>query len=193
MRGQTETANKAAAFWVAPEEWRALYARARFLAQDCDEAQDLVQETLLRAVTATPHWEDAARRRAWLLAVLRNLFIDRCRARRVIAKAEREASCIDTDAVPENTGVDVLDVLSTRDLEEACRSLCELDRELLTRTCFQGRSHKEVAAAVGIERQTLDTRLFRARRRLRRVLQALFDSRMAMRASQEHWERPASR
>jgi RNA polymerase sigma-70 factor (ECF subfamily) len=193
MRGQAERANESAGSWAVAEEWRALYARARFLAQDHDLAQDLVQETLLRAIAAAPRWEDAGQRRAWLLAVLRNLFIDRCRSRAVIARAEREALCLMPGPETNDERADVLDVLSARDVEDACRGLCERDRELLERVYFQRRPHKEVAAATGVKAATVATRLFRAKGRLRQALQDLFDSRVAaMDAAGERGDRHRS-
>jgi len=181
VRSQEEAANESSVSWGA-EEWRGLYARALFLVQDHDVAEDLVQETLLRAIVASPHCEDATKRRAWLVAVLRNLFIDRCRARRAMARAEREVSSMETSATPAATTVDVLDVLSACDLEEACRTLCKPDGELLKQVYFQQRSHKEVAADAGVKTATVGTRLFRVKGRLRRVLQPLVESRVATQA-----------
>ena len=59
-----------------------LYAAAFCLTRDKAEAEDLVQETCLRAFRFFDHFQPGTNCRAWLLSILRRLFINRCRQKR---------------------------------------------------------------------------------------------------------------
>ncbi len=72
-----------------------LYTSAFYLTKDRDEAEDLVQETYLRAFRFFDKFEPETNSRAWLLSILRNLFINRYRQKK------REPATVDWEKVDE--------------------------------------------------------------------------------------------
>ncbi|GAA1421990.1 sigma-70 family RNA polymerase sigma factor [Streptomyces thermospinosisporus] len=151
------------------EHGRPLFALLlRLCDGDRQRAEDLVQETLLRA------WQHPEALRAdafdsvrpWLLTVARRLAIDARRARQA-----RPAEV--GDAVLENARV-ISDhaerAAATLDVREAVKTLTPEHREVLVLVYFQGASVAEAAKTLGIPPGTVKSRAYYALRALRRVL-----------------------
>lgn len=148
-----------------------LRAVARRLCRNTSDCDDLVQDTFERALRASG--APPVNSRAWLAAILQNLFIDRCRAvaRQPIHEPLDEhheitahpASCAIEDEPPwsNTTLADIREVLD--EVEPEFRRVYEMQ-------VFENRSYEEIAATLRIERVTVGTRLTRARRRLRALL-----------------------
>jgi RNA polymerase sigma-70 factor (ECF subfamily) len=149
----------------------ALLAFALKLCRQPQDAHDLVQDTFERALRA---WSGSvpppANERAWLCMVLHNLFIDRCRR---AARAPRSAN-IDELQVPAREP-DAPPAWSALTVDQVRAALEQVDPEL--RECYrlhelEGLSYAEIAARLGAPVSTVGTRIMRARRRLRALLQA---------------------
>jgi RNA polymerase sigma-70 factor (ECF subfamily) len=147
-----------------------LLARAMYLARDQSDAWDLVQDTLERALRRLAP-ENPQHLRRWLLVVLHNLYLDRCRrARRYRNVALTEDALVlepeESEAKePAWRSVDIADVRSCLErLDPRLREAYLLQAE-------QGLCLAEVASRLGVPMATAGTRVFRARRRLRQLLQ----------------------
>jgi RNA polymerase sigma-70 factor (ECF subfamily) len=146
----------------------ALRTLARTLCKNDDTANDLVQDTLVRALRGFRVGE-IANVRSWLFAILHNLFIDQCR-RGQHAPAQLPA---DIGAPVEEPATNP--AWATITSEELAVAVSALDEEF--RIVFQlfeveHRSYDEIAARLGIAKNTVGTRLARARRKLRDALMA---------------------
>ncbi|GHH91643.1 RNA polymerase sigma factor SigL [Streptomyces capillispiralis] len=151
------------------EHGRPLFALLlRLCDGDRQRAEDLVQETLVRAWQHPEalRAEDFDSVRPWLLTVGRRLAIDARRARQA-----RPAEV--GDAVLENARV-ISDhaerAAAMLDVREAVKTLTPEHREVLVLVYFQGASVAEAATALGIPPGTVKSRAFYALRALRRVL-----------------------
>ncbi|PRY00833.1 sigma-70 family RNA polymerase sigma factor [Allonocardiopsis opalescens] len=142
--------------------WR--YA-LRLTGGDEGRAQDVVQETMLRAwrhpqVLSAPDVE--ARR--WLFRTLRNRVIDEWRARQVRPE-------VVTDAPPERPTDDEVDAaVESLLVAEALRRLSPAHREVLVECFYQGRSVSEAARRLGVPPGTVKSRTYYALRALRVAL-----------------------
>ncbi len=132
---------------------------------DRQRAEDIVQETLLRA---WQHPEAIADRpaRPWLFAVARNLAVDAHRARRA-RPAEVGEGSLATVAVPDEADR----VLESWAVAEALAALRPDHRQVLLETYYHGRSVTEAAAVLGIPLGTVKSRAFYALRALRLALE----------------------
>ena len=144
----------------------ALRRYARALCRDFNQADDLVQECLARAIDRRWRWLGGRQMRPWLFSILHNLFIDGLRrqanSRRADgAEANREAIASDRDA-------DLLCSLS--DFEQALQRLPAEQREVLLLVGLEQMSYREVARVTGTPVGTVMSRLSRARDTLARVL-----------------------
>jgi len=151
------------------EHGRPLFALLlRLCDGDRQRAEDLVQETLVRAwqhpeALRAEHFDSV---RPWLLTVARRLAIDARRARQA-----RPAEV--GDAVLENARV-ISDhaerAAAALDVRKAVKTLTPEHREVLVLVYFQGASVAEAATALGIPPGTVKSRAYYALRALRRVL-----------------------
>jgi RNA polymerase sigma-70 factor (ECF subfamily) len=148
-----------------------LRAFARFLAGSRAEADDLVQEALLRTLRAAEEGRlpaaleegGAGALRPWCLSVIRNVFHEGLRARRREA-AHRAAGVIAAEAAPPPVPQDGRG--EVRDLARALATLPPLLREALVLVGARGLSHEEAAAVCGVPVGTMKARVSRARRQL---------------------------
>jgi RNA polymerase sigma-70 factor (ECF subfamily) len=109
--------------------------------------------------------------RAWLFAILNNLFIDKCRSR--IRERRADVSAEDVQervAAPEPDAQPAWATISPEQLREALDKIPEEFRLVYQLHALEGRSYIEIAERLGIPKATVGTRLIRARRRLKELL-----------------------
>ena len=146
----------------------ALWRYARRLTGDEARAQDVVQETLLRA-WQHPEVADNNERsaRAWLFTVARNIVIDESRS----ARFRRELSTPDDVGAFEGACPDEVDAAMDRLLiGDALARLTPEHREVVRRSYFQGWTTAQIATELGIADGTAKSRLHYALRALRLAL-----------------------
>ncbi|WP_144143557.1 sigma-70 family RNA polymerase sigma factor [Paraburkholderia sp. BCC1884] len=139
------------------------YARA--LTGDRAWADDLVQDTAERALARWAAFRPNSNLRAWLLTILRNIYIDQLRGRREIAVDESSAPWRNLEA-PQGE----VDGLVLRDLQRALYRLPLEQREVLLLVCVEELSYQEASRALGVPIGTVMSRLSRAREQLRVLL-----------------------
>jgi RNA polymerase sigma-70 factor, ECF subfamily len=143
----------------------ALRRYARFLLRDPEAADDLVQDTLLRAVSRVHLWRPG-NLRGWLFTILRNLHLNRRRdaGRRptLLPLAEGDEPRTADDQV---SRVEVSEALA------AFRRLSEEQREVMFLVVVQGLRYREAADLLGVQLGTVMSRLARARERLRQLVE----------------------
>jgi RNA polymerase sigma-70 factor, ECF subfamily len=139
------------------------YARA--LTGDTLHADDLVQDTLERALTKRHLWREGSDLRAWMFTIMHNVFVNQVRARPadVTQTLDREAY----DVAGRSSPVDLLEV---GDIDAAIRRLPVEQREVLLLIALEQLSYVEVAQALSIPLGTVMSRLYRARERVRVML-----------------------
>ncbi len=137
------------------------YARA--LSGDSHRADDLVQDTLERALAKFHLWRRGSDLRAWLFTIMHNVFINQLKAR-------REDYPIDDALEAGLQGAPQPDLLELRDLDAALRQLPEEQREVLLLVGLEQLSYAEAGKVLGIPLGTVMSRLSRGRERLRALM-----------------------
>jgi RNA polymerase sigma-70 factor (ECF subfamily) len=134
---------------------------------DRQRAEDVVQETLLRAWRHPATFErDPGAVRPWLFTVARNIAVDAYRARRA---RPPEAGPEGLEIVAIDDGIDR--ALEAWQVTDALANLSVDHRQVLIETYYRGRSVAEAAAALGIPPGTVKSRTYYALRALRLVLE----------------------
>ena len=136
------------------------YARA--LVGDRDGADDLVQDTLERAVRKFHLWRPGDLR-AWLFSIMHNVFVNQLKARRIAPEVDIDETQI-AAPIPTVTGIDVGDV------QRALSRLAPEQREVLLLVALEDMTYADVSRALGIPIGTVMSRLSRGRERLRRAM-----------------------
>ena len=140
-----------------------LRAFARFLARDRAVADDLVQDTLVRALAALPQFQPGTSLKAWLFTILRNLFFEQTRRRK------RESAALSAQAPPEEAAC-ASHAEDIRDLQQIMWRLTPLLREALVLVGAQELTHEEAAAICGVPAGTMKARVSRARTQLTAIM-----------------------
>ena len=139
------------------------YAQA--LTGDAARADDLVQDALERALAKWLLWRHGSDLRAWLFAIMHNLFVNQVRASQLI---EYRAD----DDIPEQVARATQgDGLALRDLDRALAELSIEQREVLLLIGLEELSYVEAARVLGVPLGTVMSRLSRARVRLGMLLE----------------------
>lgn len=142
-----------------------LRAYARALTRDRDRAEDLVQETLLKAWQYRGRYAPGTNLEGWLTTILRNSFIGFHRKRAWEVEDPDEAHAAQLSILPEQ------DIhLEMRDMQAALKRLPPEQREALLLVAVNGMSSEDVAAMKGCAVGTVKSRVCRARSKLGRIL-----------------------
>jgi len=150
-----------------------LYGAALRLARNPDDARDLVQETLMRAMVAWSRFAEGSNVRAWLYRILTNSFINVYRKRRRHQRFAVERPADTRRAVYGTPDDHVSDPTQALDAEllsdEVVAALAGLGsgyREVVERADLCGERYRDIADALAVPIGTVMSRLFRARRQL---------------------------
>ncbi|GHF90748.1 RNA polymerase sigma factor [Streptomyces thermodiastaticus] len=138
----------------------------RLVAGDRQRAEDVVQETLIRAWKNAGRLDRAGSVRPWLVTVARRIVIDGHRSRQA---RPHEVDPSPLEAIPAEDEIDKALWLMT--LSDALEDLTPAHREVLVETYFKGRTVNEAAETLGIPSGTVRSRVFYALRSMKLALQ----------------------
>lgn len=140
-------------------------AFARNLCHDPDQAEDIAQETILKAWQCRSQFQPGTNLRAWLSTILRNRYYSG--QRRLKWRAEFDADAIErTLMAPDDPSMNV----ELEDVRRALAMLPAFQREALILVGAGGLSYDEVAQIVGCPVGTVKSRVRRARDELESIL-----------------------
>jgi RNA polymerase sigma-70 factor, ECF subfamily len=159
-----------------------LYRTALRMTRNPQDAEDLVQETYLRAFRFFDQFQPGTNLRAWLFKILTNNYINSYRK----ASAEPRNSSLDSTEdfslyqqmareLPGGSSgwdveAEVLDRFAAQDIREAIENLPPAFRMTVLLADVEGFSYKEIAEITGVSKGTVMSRLFRGRRLLQKAL-----------------------
>ena len=137
------------------------------LRYDEDRSDDLVQDCLVRAMSRWHLWRRPGNLRAWLFTILHNIYVND------VQKATARPNVIELqEYLP---GISVLpdqgNGLALREVAQSLQRLPEEQRQVLLLVGLEGFSYQETAQIAGVPVGTVKSRLSRARRKLRDMLE----------------------
>jgi len=140
---------------------------------DMDSATDIVQDSFIRAYHALDRFVEGQPFYPWLSTIATNLTLNHLR------RYKRQTSLVDEYCEPADTGGNPLEKMQVaeneRRLMEAVQTLPEQYRIVFILRTFERLSYDEIAARLNISVGTVDSRLFRARRKLVEELRDLLE------------------
>ncbi len=158
-----------------------LYAAAIRMTRNPSDAEDLVQETYLRAYRGFEGFKEGTNLKAWLYRILTNTFINMYRAKKRRPQQETlddvedfylyrrigGLEAVDAEKTPEN---EVLDSIPEESIKSALEDLPEQFRMAVMLADVEGFSYKEIAEIMEVPIGTVMSRLHRGRKQLQRRL-----------------------
>lgn len=157
----------------------ALYGFGLLLTGRPDEAEDLVQETFLRAFRFFHQYEHGTNCKAWLFTIMKHIFLNQStqRARVVLCRnvdpddEDGESPSLWQDAIGRSPASSLRDEVFAKDIQTALALLPETFRLVVVLKDVEGFSYGEIAQLLDCPIGTVMSRLSRARDMLRRLLQ----------------------
>jgi RNA polymerase sigma-70 factor, ECF subfamily len=161
---------------LVAEHLPGLRTRAMQLCRTHMDPDDLLQDALMRAFRARSQLRDPRRTRSWLLSIVGNTFIDAIRKQR--ARPPHVSLDGDPDTEPRDEPTEPLpwQRIGAEELCAAIKQLPDDVRETYRLFALEGKDYTAIAAAVGILKSTVGTRLLRARKQLRVLLAAALEN-----------------
>ena len=141
------------------------YARA--LTRSSDRADDLVQETLLRAIAKAKLWQPGTDMRAWLFTIMHNQHVN------MVRRAIREEATVDIVQMSSSlvATTDPTGSRQLRELEQAMGRLPDEQREVILLVGLEGMSYETTAGILDIPVGTVRSRFSRGRDALRQLME----------------------
>ena len=152
-----------------------LRAFARFLVRDRVAADDIVQDSIVRALAAIDQFQPGTNLKAWLFTILRNQFYEQARRRKREVNAMHSrfnAGIVDAAGAADPQQHALAEIT---DLQQLIWRLPPLLREALILVGAQEMSHEEAAAICNVPIGTMKARLSRARNGLAELMAATAD------------------
>ena len=159
----------------------AIYAAALRLTRNPSDAEDLVQETYLKAYRGFGGFEDGTNLRAWLYRILTNTFINTYRSKKrrpdetEFDEVEdlylyRRLGGLEAASVGRSAEDELLDWFSEAEVKDALEALPEQFRMAVLLADVEGFSYKEIAEILDVPIGTVMSRLHRGRKSMQRSL-----------------------
>jgi RNA polymerase sigma-70 factor (ECF subfamily) len=157
-----------------------LHRRALSLTRTAHDAADLVQDTVERALRHADRFAEGTNLLLWLITIMKNLFLDRCRSARARSKVVQLVPDPDTfgaQAVPDET--DEIPSWARISADQFHAAVAQLDpalREVFRLRVALRLPYARIADELGIPLSTVGTRLNRSRLHLKRILSGALDA-----------------
>ena len=151
-----------------------LYRLALRITMNREEAEDIVQDTLIKVWNKRDDWDNIESIEAFSLTICRNLALDRMK------RAERQNASLDENQTerPDRARTP-LELMEQRDRVETVRrlvdSLPEKQRSCMQLRDFEGKSYRDIANILGITEEQVKVNIFRARQTIKQKYQETED------------------
>jgi len=163
------------------EHMPSLYTAALRMTRNPAEAEDLVQETYLKAYRSFESFKEGTNLKAWLYKILTNTFINAYRARRRRPEQSelddvedlylyRRLGGLEAAAAGRSAEEEVMDLFTDVEVKDALESLPEQFRMAVLLADVEGFSYKDIADIMDVPIGTVMSRIHRGRRALQKVL-----------------------
>jgi len=158
-----------------------LYAAALRMTRNPADAEDLVQETYLRAYRGFGGFREGTNLKAWLYRILTNTYINQYRAKKrrpdeqVLDEAEdfslyRKLGGLEASDAERTPEAEFLDALPEAEVKEALEALPDQFRLAVMLADVEGFSYKEIAEIMDVPVGTVMSRIHRGRKQLQKLL-----------------------
>jgi RNA polymerase sigma-70 factor (ECF subfamily) len=155
---------------LAMPHFARLYNLACWLTHDTTAAEDLVQETYMKALRGFSSFQQGTNFRAWMYRILRNTFLTSKTGLKTAATVDIDDESSLEPATEETPESVLLARVKTETIQQALEALPVLFREIILLCDLEEMSYQEIGQALGIPMGTVMSRLSRARKAMRTLL-----------------------
>jgi RNA polymerase sigma-70 factor (ECF subfamily) len=147
-----------------------LYNFAHWLTGNREEAEDLVQETFVKAMKGFPSFSPGTNFRAWIYRILRNTFLTSRTGLKASISLDDEENPIPEPVASDDPEFLLLAKADQEQIHQALARLQVQQREIILLCDVEEMTYQEIAELMGVPIGTVMSRLSRARRAMRQLL-----------------------
>jgi RNA polymerase sigma-70 factor (ECF subfamily) len=147
-----------------------LYNFAHWLCGNREEAEDLVQETFVKAMKGFPSFAVGTNFRAWIYRILRNTFLTSRTGLKTAVSLDDEQNPVEEPVARDDPEFLLLAKADQEQIQQALEQLPVQQREIILLCDVEEMSYKEIAELMAVPIGTVMSRLSRARRAMRQLL-----------------------
>ena len=149
--------------------YKLLYRVAYYLTGNAQDAEDLLQDMYLRLWQKREDLPDEAMKEAYLVAMMKNLFVDQRRHKRIDASEDIEAHASPPDERSLDEQIDSRD--EVQQVEGLIRQLSERDAKIIQMHLMEDRSYEEIESDTGLSQGNIRIIVMRAKKKLKQQFQ----------------------
>ena len=156
--------------WLVQRHQRAVFNAAYRLLGNQEEAADITQDAFIRAYQALDSFQRDKPMTPWLCRIAINLSLNRLKHRRPTVSLDDDLNTFEIADASTEPQAQLLRVEQQRRVRWAVLALPPDQRAIIELRHFQGLSYDEIAAQMELSLASVKSRLFRARKKLRQIL-----------------------
>ena len=145
--------------------YKLLYRVAYHLTGNVQDAEDLLQDTYLKLWQKRDDLPDEAMKEAYLMTMMKNLFVDQQRHKRIDASEDIEAHASPPDERSLDEQIDSRD--EVKQVEGLIRQLSERDAKIIQMHMMEDRSYEEIESDTGLSQGNIRIIVMRAKKKLK--------------------------
>lgn len=149
--------------------YKLLYRVAYHLTGNAQDAEDLLQDTYLRLWQKRDDLPDEAMKEAYLVTMMKNLFVDQRRHKRIDASEDIEAHASPPDERSLDEQIDSRD--EVKQVEGLIQQLSERDAKIIQMHLMEDRSYEEIESDTGLSQGNIRIIVMRAKKKLKQQFQ----------------------
>ena len=149
--------------------YKLLYRVAYYLTGNAQDAEDLLQDTYLKLWQKRDDLPDEAMKEAYLVTMMKNLFVDQRRHKRIDASEDIEAHASPPDERSLDEQIDSRD--EVKQVEGLIRQLSERDAKIIQMHLMEDRSYEEIESDTGLSQGNIRIIVMRAKKKLKQQFQ----------------------
>lgn len=132
--------------------------------RNVEDAEDLIQDTLLKALKYKDRFEDGTNFKGWLYTIMRNIFLNNCKKQKIGRNIFAQVSASQMD-FRVNSDNNVYRQINEGDIRKAINALKD-DLRIPFEMASEGYLYEEIAETMAVPTGTIKSRIFNARKRL---------------------------
>ncbi len=145
---------------------KAIYAFAYSILKNPHDAQDVMQDTLIKVYTAAHTYKGQGKPMAWIFTITRNLALTKIRSSKKTIDIDTQETVVESDYISADTEIE-----NKLLLEMLLGVLSDEDRQIVTLHAISGLKHREIAEILDMNLSTVLSRHNRALKKMRQILQ----------------------
>lgn len=137
--------------------------------RNLEDAEDLMQDTYLKALKYKDHFQDGTNFKGWLYTIMRNLFLNNCKKQKLVRNTFSQPGAKVNYNVPGTSANNIYQIINEKDINSSIDRLKD-SLKVPFNMVMEGYLYEEIAEKMSVPTGTIKSRIFNARKELMKQL-----------------------